>query len=398
MSTDSDKLFSEMLEEAEIPTTESTVKAEWEKLVESHDLEISNNSVWSPFWRLLASIATTPVLWLVKVLIKHALPNSFVKFASGKWLDLHAWAVDIERKGASAALGWLVFSRPGESLSGLVNIPAGTIVQSPAISGIVYELATLADAQILAGEESARVQVQALDVGTAYNLGPGYYSILKKAISGVGSVSNEADWLTSPGTDEESDEELRLRIRNQFAAVGQYHTDAAYRVIINAFAGIRIDYLFFIKDAPRGPGTANCYIMIDSGIPTQDLIDEINQHITDSGNHGHGDDMQCFAIPAMPVTCTALVYPVDNLSADENEQLLENVENIIRSAFRENQAYAVTQTMPMERFSLSRLNEELHELLSNLKSIEISFNGSASDIVAGLELPVLSALNLEFGA
>ena len=41
--------------------------------------------------------------------------------------------------------------------------------------------------------------------------------------------------------------------------------------------------------------------MIDSGIPTQAFVDSINTHINDSGEHGHGDDMLCFPMPALNI-------------------------------------------------------------------------------------------------
>lgn len=188
-------------------------------------------------------------------------------------------------------------------------IPAGTVVESPAHNGTTYRLTTLAAAVIPDGQDSALVPVQAEATGAAYNLGPGYYSILPRPVPGVASVTNADGWLTTEGADEESDEALRLRSRNQFAAVGQYHHDAAYRAMIAAYAGIRVDYIFFEKNAPRGPGTANAHIMTESGVPPQELVEAINTFIQTSGNHGHGDDLRCMAITTTPVDLRVTVYP-----------------------------------------------------------------------------------------
>ena len=388
-----EQLFTGMLKDSGMPVTEAQMRAEWNKVVDGQDCKISNNSAWSPFWRLITAIVTAPCQWLLRLLVRYALPNMFVRYATGKWLDLLAWAVALTRKAAEFAFGELTFSRAGAGTQGDINIPAGTVVESPKLAGKVYRVFTLEDALIEDGQKSARVKVRAEEPGSAYNLGPGYYSILPKSLPGVESAANEANWLTTPGADEELDELLRLRIRNQFAAVGQYHHDAAYRVIIHEFSGIRLDYLFFEKDGPRGPGTANCHIMIESGIPPQDLVDGINAHVMESGEHGHGDDLLCMPITALPVDLEAAVYPADELSGTEpeavaaREALRLETENMIRSAFRENQNYNVTRVLPMSQFSFSLLDRELHNALASLKSIE--FN--RADIVAGLALPVLSS-------
>ena len=217
--------------------------------------------------------------------------------------------------------------------------------------------------------------------------------MLPEPVPGIASVTNRDAWLTSPGADEEDDESLRLRARNQFQAVGQYHHDAGYRAVVTAFAGIRTDYIFFEKDGPRGPGTANGYIMIDSGIPPDDLIQSINAHIRESGNHGHGDDIIFFPMPAVPVELEATVYPLLSCGEERREALRTAVEDMIRAAFRENQDVEVTRTLPQSRFSFSLLDRELHDALPDLRSVEFSL----PDIVSELSLPVLRTLTVRLG-
>ncbi len=386
-----EELFTAMLRESGMPVTQEEMAAEWDAINAAQGSLITNNSAWSPFWRLITAIVTKPAVWLVSLLVGTALPNTFLRFASGAWLDVFAWGVDVLRKQATSAQGVLRFTR--SAAAGALTIPAGTVVESPALSGMTYTVATIAEAVIPEGALYADVPVQAVQPGAAYNLGPGYYSIMSKPVPGIVSVTNLADWLTSPGADVEEDEALRLRARNQFAAVGQYHHDAAYRALITAYAGIRIDYLFFEKDGPRGPGTANCHIMIESGIPPQELVDAINAHIEDSGNHGHGDDMRCVAITAMPLDLAVTVYPVTSAGEERVEALLQAVEDRIRCAFRENSDFAVTRTLPLSRFSFSRLGEELHAALPDLRSVEFG----REDIVAYLQLPTLASLAVTRG-
>lgn len=92
MAEKPDQLFETMLKEAGVPTTEAAMKAEWDAINAAEGSQITNNSAWSPFWRLISAIVTAPALWLVRLLIRDALPNVFLKFASGSYLDVYAWA------------------------------------------------------------------------------------------------------------------------------------------------------------------------------------------------------------------------------------------------------------------------------------------------------------------
>lgn len=392
------ELFTAMLREADMPVTTAEMQSRWDALNAEQGSRITNNSAWSPFWRLISAIVTEPARWLVQLMVEHALPNTFLRFAGGAWLDVYAWGVDVRRKPAAVARGTITFTRA--SAAGTLTIPAGTLVESPSLEGMSYRVATTVETVMEEGQLTAEVPVQAEHEGAAYNLGPGYYSILTRPVPGIVSAGNGPEWLTAPGADVEDDESLRLRARNQFAAVGQYHHDAAYRALIAGFAGIRIDYLFFEKDGPRGPGTANCHIMVESGIPPHELIDAINVFIRQSGNHGHGDDLRCMAITAKPVALTATVYPVLTATTQRAEALRLAVENRIRCAWRENTDFTMTRTMPLSRFSFSRLSEELHAALPDLQSVEFTHNAengaTGADITALLELPVLSSLTVTF--
>ena len=386
--------YREMLKEAGVPTTEAEMDAVWKELNEEQGTLIQNDSEWSPFWKLVTAIVTKPCKWLVDLLADTALPNTFLKTASGIWLDIFGWGVDLERKQATAARGMIQFTRVNSV--GALTVPAGTVIESPAISGYVYRLLTTEEVTAADGELIISVPAKAEQTGTAYNLGPGYYSILPRPVPGVAAVKNEADWLDVPGADQEKDDPFRLRCRNQFSAVGQFHHDAAYTSDITRFAGIRTDYVYFEHGAPRGPGSANAFIMIDSGAPSQDFVDAINNYIRDKGNHGHGDDMLCFPMPLVGFELGVVIYAVDNLSAEKEEALLQGVEDFIRCAFRENSNYVdkATQTFPFSRFSLSRLDRELHDYFPDLLSIEFD---RTKDILSSMDLPQLSSLTVELG-
>ncbi|EIZ9128701.1 baseplate J/gp47 family protein [Cronobacter sakazakii] len=381
--------FEEVVKASGMPTTKEALRERFNTIVQDEGL-ITNTSRMSPFWRLITAIVTTPVLWLKDVLVGTVLANMFVATASGQLLRLLAWAVNVTAKPATAAEGVIRFFKT--DAGAVVTVKAGTLIQTERINGTVYELATTADFTITGDTASALIPVKATATGGAYNLAPGYYRILPAAVAGISHVANEADWLTAPGADEESDDELRERCRNQFNLVGSYHTDAVYRSMIAGVAGLSIDRIFFEHEAPRGPGTANAYLLLDTGVTSEPFIQAVNDYITTQGHHGHGDDMQCFAMPETRHSLDVTVYVTSlaNLTDDEQSALRTGAENLIRCAFRENNDFDVKKTWPFSRFSFSNLGRELHRQFAAIDSLAFSL----TDIVSGLNVPRLESLTV----
>ncbi len=386
----SDVDFRQALSDAGIPTTEAGLKAAWEAEVATQGSKLSNTSSYSPFWRLVTALVTKPVLWLIALVSDTVLPNFFVKTATGAWLEMLAWAVNIERKGATKAQGVLLFTR--ENPAGELVIRTGVLVQSAAINGHVYQLVTTEDLVIPDGLLQKTVKVEAVEVGSGYNLAPGYYAILVEPIPGIAQVVNADSWLTTPGADPEPDDQLRLRTRNQFSAVNQWHTDAVYRALITAFAGVRPDGVYFLHGAPRGPGSANAYVLFDAGVPAEAFLQEINAHIRDAGNHGHGDDMLAMVMPETQHALAVTVWLRPNLTSMRRTSLQTDIELFIRAAFRESTAsdYQPTLTFPQSRFSFSRLGEELHQTFPDIDSLQFGND----DIVSELSIPRIASLQV----
>nr|WP_284146371.1 baseplate J/gp47 family protein [Pseudomonas mosselii] len=362
----------------------------WESEVAAQGSALSNTSAYSPFWRIVTALVTKPVLWLITFISGTVLPNFFVKTATGAWLDMLAWAVNVERKGATKAKGVLLFTRL--AAGGALEVPAGTVVQSASINGHIYQLVTTAVGQFTDGAMQLEIPVEAVDTGSGYNLAPGYYAILPAPVPGIAQVVNADGWLASPGADPEADNELRLRVRNQFSAVNQWHTDAVYRAMITAFPGVRPDGVYFLHGAPRGPGSANAYVLFEADVPAATYLEQINAHIRDQGNHGHGDDL---LVMEMPETLHAIqldVWPRSTLTAEQRQTLLTNIELFVRAAFRESTTtdYQPTQTYPQSRFSFSRLGEELHQQFAGIESLRFT----NADIVSELTIPRIQSLQV----
>ena len=212
-------------------------------------------------------------------------------------------------------------------------------------------------------------------------------------MAGIASAVNEDEWLITPGANEESDDELRDRTRNQFNLVGNYHSDAIYRSMIASVLGLSVDRIYFLHDAPRGPGTANAYLLLDSGEISQPFIDAVNDYVNTLGHHGHGDDLQCYAMPETSHTLAVTVYvkSVENMEAEDLSALKTGITDLIRCAFRENANYDVKKTQPYSRYSFSNLGREIHKAFPVVDSLHFSL----TDIVSELSVPRLSGLTVE---
>ena len=384
----SDVDFKQALTDAGIPTTEAGLRKAWESEVATQGSKLSNTSAYSPFWRLITALVTKPVMWLISFISDTVLPNFFVKTAGDTWLDMLAWAVNVERKGATKAKGVILFTRI--AAGGTLELPAGIVVQSSAINGHIYQLVTTTPATFADGLLQLEVPVEAQEVGSGYNLAPGYYAILPVPLAGIAQVVNADGWLIAPGADPEPDEQLRLRVRNQFSAVNQWHTDAVYRAMISAFPGVRPDGVYFLHGAPRGPGSANAYVLFDADVPAATYLEQINAHIRDQGNHGHGDDLVVMVMPETQHAIRLTLWPRALIGNDKRDSLRDEVALFVRAAFRESTLtdYQPTLTYPQSRFSFSRLGEELHQQFPGIESLHFD----NADIVSELSIPRINSL------
>ena len=384
--------FKQALADAGIPTTESALKAAWEAEVVAQGSKLANTSAYSPFWRVVTALVTKPVLWILTFVTGTVLPNFFLKTATSTWLDMLAWAVNVERKAPTKAIGSLLFSRA--TTVGSFEIPIGTRVQSATINGNVYELVTTAVGSFIEGESQVSIPVIAIDAGSGFNLAPGYYAVLPVPVPGVVQVVNLDGWLATPGSDAELDDDLRLRARNQFSAVNQWHTDAVYRALIAAFPGVSANGVYFEHGAPRGPGSANAYVLFEADAPADTYLQQINARIMDEGNHGHGDSLLVLVMPETLHNVSLQVWPVANLTEAQRATLKADIALFIRAAFRESTGrdYTPTLTWPQSRFSFSRLVEELHEQFPGIESMKFG----TDDIISQLAIPRLQTLEVSF--
>lgn len=159
---------------------------------------------------------------------------------SGTDLDVFVALFGMTRIGAKRATGTVVFSRSvGNSLQ-TVLIPIGTMVGNPNATNT--EAQTVSPAFMVVGQTSVTVPVAAVQGGPIGNIGAGLLTQLLTPLPNFLSVTNIEP--LSGGTDQETDDELRLRWK---------------QTVFRNLAGTEQMYLgIALDDAPANNGVG-CY-------------------------------------------------------------------------------------------------------------------------------------------
>ena len=387
---ETEQYFADAMLRSGIPITESAAADRFAQIAEQEGLVFKNPGDYSPFWRFVRQAMVVPFMWVIEYIIRTVMPSMFVKTATGAALDMRGWVYDEPRKGAQKLKGILLFTRSSAVVS--VTIKKGAWIRTPPINGNVYRVKTTDSATFAAGMLTVLVPVEAENLGSAYNLAPGYFTILEEPVTGVSSVVNAGDWITSPGADVESDDEYRMRLKAKFTTVSDHHVNSVYKAIIARITGFSYERIYIDHTiAPRGPGSADAFILFDAGVPGISYLDAVNNYIRDQGYHGHGDDIEVKAMPETLHDITVSLWVPSGIDASIKTEVQQEAEQMIRAAFRENSEYPdVPRVAHFSRLSFVVLGSKIMQRRSELVSIEFS----QPDIVSLLNVPRLSTLTV----
>jgi len=119
---------------------------------------------------------------------------------------------------------------------------------------------------------------------------------------------------------------------------------------------------------------------------------QINAHIRDQGNHGHGDDLLVMVMPETQHAIKLEIWPRSTLTTEQRATLKDNATLFVRAAFRDSTAtdFQPTLTYPQSRFSFSRLGEELHQQFAGIESLRFA----TADIISELNIPRIQSLEV----
>lgn len=318
-------------------------------------------------------------------LLALVLGQAFPGTATGDWLDLHCKQVDVERLSATKAEGIVYFTREGTS--GNVSISAGRIVKTqPDGEGIVYRFSTTEDAVLPDGASEIAVSVEAEEYGRKANVSSGMITEISTVIPGIDSVENRSDWLTSEGSDQEDDESLRERYFLAWLDVNGA-TKYAYESWARSVEGVIS--VKILDQHPRGQGTVDVIIRGTAGIPTQELLDAVDEVV--QTNRPINDDVMVKGPTPVNVTIEA---ELELVSGDPDE-IMSEAENRLQALFTKPPAIDDIEPLSMGTdLTIDRLTAVVMAIDGVKK---ITWTLPASDVqVDDDELAVLSSITLTY--
>ena len=196
----------------------------------------------------------------------------FAQTAVGEQLDYLALERGIYRKSAVNSSGTIKFMRE-VALDYDLEIPTGTICATNGINSI--RVKTIEDTVLRAGELSVAVAAQSEIGGASQNVGIGSIKIMITPPAGITSVTNEVAFVG--GIDAESDEELRERLIDSYKNISNGTNSAFYKAHVLKYDGI---YSASVVAKERGVGTVVIYVAAKGGVPSDNLVSEIQNEIS----------------------------------------------------------------------------------------------------------------------
>jgi phage-related baseplate assembly protein len=199
---------------------------------------------------------------LVREKIQYAATQNLVDFSNAPVLDYLGALLGVQRLAASKSTCKVAFSLVGNT-SSFVTIPQGTRVAS-ADGQVVFQ--TIYGASIAPGVTAALLDMEALTAGaSANNLAIGTVKVILDPQPFVSGAANTT--VSGGGADEESDTELRERIKLAPASFSNAGSRGAYEYFARSASPSIIDVVVLgPNDTPAtAPGEVEVYPLMEDG-------------------------------------------------------------------------------------------------------------------------------------
>ena len=282
----------------------------------------------------------------------------FAQTRYGEWLDKRAAEFGIYRKTGTKATGQVKFL----GTDGTV-IPIGTIVQTK--SGLQFQ--TTAEATISSG--TATVNIEALEIGTTYNMPANTITILPVSIVGVTAVTNEAP--TTGGTNDEDDASLlnRLLLKVQLPVTsGNINHYKLWALDVSGVGDVKVFPLW------NGAGTVKVVVIDSNKQPAStDIVNAVASYIED--NRPIGASVTVESAQALNIDITATITRDSNYTL---EQVTANVSSKIT-------AYLQSIAFKQNIVSYAWIGSLLLESAGVLDYSNLTINGGTSNVTIGDE-------------
>lgn len=191
----------------------------------------------------------------------------FAETASGEYLDYIAVQRGLVRKKAVKAHGEITFSI-SEAMDYDIIIPVGTVVATADSEPLRF--CTIEEEQITAGNTLVSVYAEAEVAGSNGNISIGKAIIPVSVPAEIENVSNREAYVG--GEDEETDNELRERIRNSFTNRSNGTNKAYYEQLALSIDGVA---KAGVVPKVRGVGTVDIYVCGSEGEADSEALSKL---------------------------------------------------------------------------------------------------------------------------
>lgn len=189
----------------------------------------------------------------------------FISTSTGEWLDKRLGDLGMSRIRGNKAFGTIIIGRDTASPIG-ISIPAGTTFEDK--QGMRF--ITLEDGAIPVGHETVEVRVQAVEIGTKGNLEP------DDKLVQVGIAISGVEWAKvvtmNGGSDDETDEAFRARVKPYLQSLGRA-TEDAIKYAIQTIDGVK-----GVTLKPNHPSKGWFTVYLDSGT-SEELLAEVRRKV-----------------------------------------------------------------------------------------------------------------------
>lgn len=318
-------------------------------------------------------------------LLKSIAPQMYLDTATGQWLDFKAAEYEVYRKPAQKTQGNVVFGRNaiGENVVIPVDSIGATLIDR---YGERLKFGVITQTVLEVGNLEVSVPCEAEFAGDLYNIGSGQITELLTNIAGIDYIRNDEGWITREGTDEESDESLRARAKgkwSQLSTGGGRDAYVAWAQEITGVVVVQVD-----DNHPRGQGTVDVIVTGTAGLPTQNLVDQVQAYL--DIKKPVCTDVLAVAPTPLAVNYEAVIYIHPQLGDTALVQSeAEEIINIMHDLGDDSDVIKVST-----EFGISRA-----QITANLMAIENTLNINliqpAADVVPGVrELPVKGTVTI----
>lgn len=296
----------------------------------------------------------------------YILKQAFPQIATGQYLDLHGYIYGVDRKQPNKARGKVRMGRSTIALEDYI-IPKGALFSTEDRNKKAIRGKTTEEATLRAGETFVEIMAEAELPGKAGNVEAGAFTILNTPPIGIEYVTNLEPF--TDGTDLEEEETYRKRL---FDKVRSPQLGGNPRDYENW--ALSLDGVSSVKVLPlnRGPGTVDVLISTPGGVPSDELVNTVQQYIND--RRPVGADVLVIKPQFQLVNITVKITPAGTYTLTE---ITDKVTEAIRQSI---ESVEIGGTV-----KLAALINDLYKLeeVEDVEIMEPSANISlASDVVA----------------